>query len=275
MWGRTVLFVFLLSFASKYQATTACVHQDSVVVDGQRYVYLADVLIDTSAHQKGSLAEDWWLGLQWDRAINAPFQTEGVSSSSLASNRPLLQLERQQTMQNGLRRWGLRLEYFQPWVLRRSEVSEDVKGWIEPESAAISPLEQVILIPDSLAFERDTIAAPLALGNGLRLGVTLEGQKRKGWHPRVSLSCDVLRPKSWKLRSPGDPSKWPLGTAEDVTVLESNWRGRWRAEGGIVMDLWSRNTSQRAAVQMRVSAFATDRGMWGISLACMTSPTRR
>ena len=129
--------MFLLSFASKHQAMTARVHQDSVVVDGQRYVYLADVLIDTSAHQKGNFAKDWWLGLQWDRAINAPFQPGGVSSSSLASNRPLFQLERQQTMQNGLSRWGLRLEYFQPWVLRRSEVSEDVKGWIESESAAI------------------------------------------------------------------------------------------------------------------------------------------
>ena len=88
---------------------TARVHQDSVVVDGQRYVYLVDVLIDTSAHQKGNLAKDWWLGLQWDWAINAPFHPGGVSSSSLASNRPLLQLERQQTMQKGLRRWGLRL----------------------------------------------------------------------------------------------------------------------------------------------------------------------
>ena len=130
MWGRTILLVFLLSFAFRYQAMTECVHQDSVVVDGQRYIYLADVLIDTSAHQKGNLAKDWWLGLQWGRTINAPFQPGGVSSSSLASNRPLFQLERQQTMQNGLRRWGLRLEYFQPWVLLRSEVSEDVKGWI-------------------------------------------------------------------------------------------------------------------------------------------------
>tara|TARA_B110000003_G_scaffold68124_1_gene69183 strand:- start:18378 stop:19205 length:828 start_codon:yes stop_codon:yes gene_type:complete len=275
MWGRTIFVFVLVLCASSQEAFSTCVLQDSLVVDGQRFIYLAEVQIDSVSHSEKTSAQDWWLGMKWDMPFSEVFYSGGVSSSSLVSKRPLFQVERQQAIQNGTKRWGLRLAYHQPWVLRRSEVSEDVKGWIASESSAVSPLEQVILIPDSLAFERDTIAAPLALGNALRLGVTLEGRTRKQWCPRVSISCDVLRPKSWRLRSPGDPSKWPLSSAEDVTILENMWRGRWRAECGVVVDLWSREELQRSAVQMRVSAFATDRGMWGISLACMTSPTRR
>ena len=75
--------------------------------------------------------------------------------------------------------------YHQPWNLAEAEISPHVKGWVlDGDSPMLSfpSLQQVLLIPDSLAFERDTLQAPISAGHALRIGGSWERLSSAKWH---------------------------------------------------------------------------------------------
>ncbi|MGB1384539.1 MAG: hypothetical protein ACPG66_01665 [Flavobacteriales bacterium] len=250
--------------------------RDSVVVDGNRIQYLAEVEVDTAKRQATFVGEDWWLGLGWDVAVGAQTSPQPILTSHLPANRPLIYLERQQDLMSGKGRVGAFLAYSQPWAFSALEVSEDAKGWIRSEGPRPStPLQQVVLTPDSLAFERDTLMAPLASSHAIRLGVMWEGQPRGGWWPRASVSAEVLRPRVWELLEPGDPAGWPAVAATDTFREIRGWANRARFEVGGAMDLGESASMRRAASQFRASLYWVPGGPVGVSVALLASPTRR
>lgn len=257
-------------------ASGASEPRDSVVVDGSRVTYLAEVEVDTTRNEPLFQGDDWWMGVGWDVPVTFSNPEGSMSSLGLANNRPLLYLEHQQDRAGGRGRLGVFLAYSQPWELSESEVSPDVKGWIRSTSrASSSPLRQVVLTPDSLAYERDTLPAPLSSGHSLRLGLSWEGQNIRGWWPRVSLSADVWRPEVWKFMPPGDPALWQLAEAAD-TYQRIGWAaGRFRMEAGGVMDVGNATRFKRTASQFRASVCWVPGTYWGVAVALVASPTRR
>lgn len=249
--------------------------RDSVVVDGSRVTYLAEVEVDTTQGVPLFQGEDWWFGVGWDVHVGQPSSAD-FSTLGLSVNRPSLFLEHQQDLPSGRSRIGVFFGYFQPWALAEGEVSSDVKGWIESvDRRSSSPLRQVVLTPDSLAYERDTVMAPLSPGHALRMGLCWEGQNVWGWWPRVAFSADVIRPQGWILRAPASPSEWPDVQPQN-TFHETKWfEGRFRAEVGGVMDVGQAQMARRTASQLRAAVAWVPGTYWGISLALMASPTRR
>lgn len=249
--------------------------RDSVVVDGSRVTYLAEVDVDTTRGAALFQREDWWFGVGWDVHVGQP-STVDFTTLGLPAHRPSLFLEHQQALSSGRGRLGLLLGYFQPWALAEGEVSTDVKGWIESvDRRASSPLRQVVLTPDSLAYERDTLMAPLSPGHALRIGLCWEGQNIWGWWPRVAFSADVIRPQGWTLMAPSSPGNWPDVQAQN-TFHETGWfEGRFRLEVGGVMDVGRASMASRAASQWRASVAWVPGAFYGVSLALMASPTRR
>jgi hypothetical protein len=249
--------------------------RDSVVVDGSRVTYLAEVDVDTTQGVPLFQREDWWFGVGWDVHVGPP-STADFSTLGLPANRPLLFLEHQQALPSGRGRLGVFLGYFQPWALAEAEVSSDVKGWIESvDRRASSPLRQVVLTPDSLAYERDTLMAPLSPGHALRLGLCWEGQNVWGWWPRLALSADVIRPQGWTLMAPPSPGDWPDLQPQNTFHASKWFEGRFRAELGGVMDVGQAPMARRAASQLRAAVAWVPGMYWGVSLALMASPTRR
>ena len=250
--------------------------RDSVVVDGNRFQYLAEVEVDTATQQAAFFGEDWWLGLGWDVVVGAPTSPQAILTSHLSANRPLIYLEHQRDLGSGKGRVGALLAYSQPWAFSALQVSEDAKGWIRSESRRSSiPLQQVVLTPDSLAFERDTLMAPLAPSHAIRLGVLWEGQPRGGWWPRASVSVEVLRPRVWELFEPGNPADWPSATPTDTFQEKQGWANRARFEVGGAMDLGDSAPQRRAASQFRASLYWVPGGPVGVTVALLASPTRR
>ena len=276
MVGRIVIFVVICLCTAPMRASLV---QDSLVVDGIRFDYVSEVNIDSLLGDKlvPQNAWEWWLGAGWEVQASAASPTLDWLTSSLGSNRPNVFLERR--LHRGLtgRTWALRVDHHQPWTLRKDQVSPFVKGWIAGEDAAgASPLRQVVLIPDSLAFERDTLEAPLALGHALRVGVVWEGADVAGaWRPRLAIAVDVVRPAVWRMQFPQDPSQWPGLSSEDVLHEVGRWAHRVRIEAGVVSDCRRPDMVKRSAGQLRASLFVVPGQMWGLRAVLATSPTRR
>ena len=250
--------------------------RDSVVVDGNRMSYLAEVDIDTTWQSNPNWDQDWWIGVGWDFSSHPEVNSVSISTGALSENRPLLYVERQKIQPSGTRRAGFFAAYFQPWILAQDQISEDVKGWIlASEKGSASPVQQVILTPDNLAPERDTLWAPLRPGHAFRLGICLEGKKRKFAYPRGALSVDAVRPPIWTLQIPQEPSTWP--TTEPTQTLErAPWHaGRMRLELGAVLDLGLNVPSRRSSSQLRMSAYWVPQSTWGLTACLLVSPTRR
>ena len=253
--------------------------QDSLVVDGVRFDYVSDVNIDSLLVDKPvpQDAWEWWLGAGWEVHASAANPTLDWLTSSLGSNRPNVFVERRLYRGQTGHTWALRVDHHQPWTLRDDQVSPFVKGWIAGEDAAgASPLRQVVLIPDSLAFERDTLEAPLAPGHAVRVGVVWEGAEAAGaWRPRLAVAVDVVRPAVWRMQFPQDPSQWPALSSEDVFQEVSRWAHRVRIEAGVVSDWRRPDMVKRSAGQLRASLFVVPGQMWGLRAVLATSPTRR
>lgn len=251
--------------------------RDSVVVDGARLDYVAEVNIDTTTQASATVSREWWFGAGWDiRANSTPPSVASMSTHALATNRPLLVVEHQRRRRGDLGKVGAFLVYSQPWALSLNEVSDHVKGWIpSADPTAASPAQQVVLRPDDLAFERDTLLAPLRLGHAIRFGVCWEGREAQGWWPRATLSADVLRPSGWLLMPPEDPATWPLVESAD-TYEPLPWASaRFRLELGAVVDLGKSIPQSRSAGQLRATLFMLPGAAWGASLSFVASPTRR
>ena len=197
------------------------------------------------------------MGAGWEVHASAANPTLDWLTSSLGSSRPNVFVERRLHQGQTGHTWALRVDHHQPWTLREDEVSPFVKGWIAGEDAAgASPLRQVVLIPDSLAFERDTLEAPLALGHALRVGVAWEGAEAAGaWRPRLAVAVDVVRPTVWRMQFPQDPSQWLGLSSEDVLQEVSCWAHRVRFEAGVVSDWRRPDMVKRSAGQLRASLF--------------------
>jgi len=252
---------------------------DSLVVDGVRFDYISDVNIDSLFVDNSVLEDDWewWLGAGWEVHASTAQPTLDWLSSSLSSHRPNVFLERRVHHGHTGQTWALRVDHHQPWALNEGQVSPFVKGWIAGDDAVgSSPLRQVVLIPDSLAFERDTLQAPLTPGHALRLGLVWEGaDAASAWRPRLAVAVDVLRPKVWRLQFPQDPSQWPGLSQEDVLQEVGRWAHRVRIEAGVVSDWRRPDMVKRSAGQLRASLFVVPGQMWGIRAVLATSPTRR
>lgn len=253
--------------------------QDSLVVDGIRFDYVSDVNIDSLLVDKRVPQEplEWWLGVGWEVHASAVNPTLSWLTSSLGSNRPNVFLERRLHRGQTGHTWALRVDHHQPWTLKEDQVSPFVKGWIAGEGVAgASPLRQVVLVPDSLAFERDTLEAPLVPGHALRLSMVWEGADAGGaWRPRLAVAVDVLRPEVWRMQFPQDPSEWPRLSPEDVLQGVSHWAHRLRVEAGVVADWRRPNMVKHSAGQLRASLFVVPGQMWGLRAVLATSPTRR
>lgn len=250
--------------------------RDSIEVNGARFVYLADVSIDTTQGEVLSSFSDWWIGVGWD--VRRNHQVMGTMSTlDLVSNRPQLMLEHHLTLPRMGGRLGWNVVYSQPWRLAQEEVSDNAKGWIaEPGSGWPLPVRQVILSPDSLFPEPDTLLAPLSIGNAIRIGGFWEGQKRLGWHPRLGMSFSLWRPQNWLLHQPGPTfESWQTVNASDTFEAGSWWNGRWRIDAGGTLDLGQRHPGVRAATQCRMLAYWVPGRHWGVNLSLAVSPTRR
>ena len=276
MSGRTIICGVLWLCMVPMRASHV---QDSLVVDGIRFDYVSDVNIDSLLVDKPvpQDAWEWWLGAGWEVHASAANPTLDWLTSSLGSSRPNVFVERRLHRGQTGHTWGLRVDHHQPWTLREDEVSPFVKGWIAGEDAAgASPLRQVVLIPDSLAFERDTLEAPLAPGHALRVGVAWEGAEAAGaWRPRLAVAVDAVRPAVWRMQFPQDPSQWPALSSEDVFQEVSRWAHRVRIEAGVVSDWRRPDMVKRSAGQLRASLFVVPGQMWGLRAVLATSPTRR
>lgn len=269
--GMLLLGMFLCSCG----LAKAWTPQDSIVVDGQRLRVIADVRIDTSAWQTTPVESDWWFGVSWDiQASPLSASDARISTLDLFPNRPSLRVERQHVLRKGGGRIGVFAEHSQPWTFSADEVSENAKGWVWG-SAGQSFIQQFTLTPDSLAFERDTIMAPLSPGHAIRVGASWEGKAMGGWRPRAAVSGYAWRPFGWSLRAPGDPSSWMATDAEDTFMREAMWRARMRLELGLVLDLGESYPSARSAAQFRVDAFWLPGSIGGLCVSLVMSPTRR
>ena len=250
--------------------------KDTVSVDGHRLIYEADVRVDTTVQVVVPARTDWWIGLGWDVPTAQPSDWSGMSTTNLGANRPSIRLECHRTLARERGRVGAQVVHFQPWAFSEEGVSDDVKGWIVSSMNSNSaPLEQVVLTPDSLAFERDTLMAPLSPGHAFRVGGQWEGRARGGWRPRVAASVVVWRPGSWMLAAPGDPSTWMAVSSEDTFQPEGAWTKRCRLECGGTLDLGESYPGSRSASQFRANVFWVPGGTWGLAMAVVVSPTRR
>ena len=251
--------------------------RDSIDVNGAKFVYLADVSIDTTEGGEFKAFSDWWIGMGWDARQKLQMVEGPLSTLDLVSSRPQLMLERHLTSKSMRSRLGWSVAYSQPWSLMQDGVMDDVKGWLfEPGKGQAFSILQVVLRPDSLFPEPDTLLAPLAIGHAIRVGGFWEGEARFGWYPRVGLSLDLWRPKGWVLRQP-DPTfgSWEAVVASDTYDVEPRWNGRWRVEAGGTLDMGKRHSGVRAATQCRLLAFWVPGRHWGVNLSLAVSPTRR
>ena len=251
-------------------------NQDSIVVNGRQLTYVAEVNVDTLERQPVFKSRDWWVGAGWDIPVARPVMTSEFSTMELVSARPQLVLEHQLERSSGRARLGAFLAYSQPWSFDSSEVSTHTKGWLfssigQPGSG----VQQVALIPDSLAPERDTLLAPLSPGHAIRLGVMWEGKSNNGWYPRLSISTEILRPSAYHLKPPADPTLWPQVHADETYHPGTWYEGRLRFECGGVVDLGDSYWYRRSSIQMRPTLYWIPGLTWGLHVALIVSPTRR
>lgn len=249
--------------------------RDSIVVDGMRWNYLADVAIDTTKDAPVFFETDWWLGVGWMLQANASAM-DAMVLPDMALSSPSVMLERQWRLTSGKGRVGIRLGYHQPWMLDVDNVNEHVKGWIQQQPQAnTSPVLAVLLIPDNLADERDTVLAPIATGNAMSLGFLWEASMGTTWRPLLQLDMDVLRPSAWKLLSPPEPGVWSSIESEDTFEATSFWQSRLRIHAGMVWDLGRVNNRIRSSSQLRFMGYWAPQGSTGLQAMLVVSPTWR
>ena len=279
---RTAAFVCLvcLTHPSSFAMASTDIHggdsRDTLVVNGSRVAYEAQVAVDTLVALSVDAKVDWWLGAGMDLTQLQSFEDMDVPLTAVGTTRPFFRLERRHSGKKG--RWGVHCTYHQPWKLSESEISPHVKGWVvdDKDQTLSSPgLRQVVLIPDSLAFERDTLVAPISAGHALRIGGSWERVTSAPWHLWLAGSMTVLRPDSWRLASPLDPTTWRSTQATD-TYDNAGWLAhRFRLEVGALADVGMSHRGRRSASQLRVSLFADSSKSWGARVMLLVSPTRR
>lgn len=279
---RSVEFACFVCLAWSTQCASAStgvdgsIPRDTLVVNGSRVAYQAQVAVDTLVANSPVARVDWWFGAGMDLTRLQGFEDANVPLAAMATTRPFFRMERRHSGKNG--RWGVHCTYHQPWKLSESQISPHVKGWVVDESdhTMSSPgLRQVVLIPDSLAFERDTLFAPISAGHALRIGGNWERVSSASWHLWLAGSMTVLRPASWQLASPSDPATWQGTMAED-TYVRAGWIShRFRLEVGALADVGMSHRGRRSASQLRLSMFADSGKSWGARVMLLVSPTRR
>ena len=252
------------------------VPRDTLIVNGLKVAYRAEVDVDTLVNASLAAHVDWWFGAGMDLTWPNAFVQNDVPLSAIGTTRPFFRMERRHSGKKGL--WGIHCTYHQPWKLSEAEVSPYVKGWIVNEDDDVfssSGLRQIALIPDSLAFERDTLLAPVSAGHALRIGGSWERVTFAKWHLWLAGSMTVFRPTAWQLASPQDPTTW-RGTVATDTYAKSGWlTGRFRLEVGSIVDLGRSHRGRRSASQLRVSLFGDSPKSWGGRVMLVVSPTRR
>ena len=250
--------------------------RDTLIVNGSRVAYQAQVAVDTLVNLSLDARVDWWIGAGTDLTHRQSYEEVNVPLLAMGTTRPFFRLERRHSGKKGM--WGLHCTYHQPWKLSESEISPHVKGWVIEDSdhTLSSPgLRQVVLIPDSLAFERDTLMAPISAGHALRIGGSWERVSSASWHLWLAGSMTALRPDNWHLSSPLDPTTWRSIQATD-TYAKTGWLvHRFRLEVGALADVGVSHRGRRSASQLRISLFADSAKSWGARVMLLVSPTRR
>lgn len=250
--------------------------RDTLEVDGARVAYAAFVEVDTMTVVSMDPHVDWWFGVGLDLSWPSTFGEGELSLISMGTTRPAFRVERRHAGKQG--RWGIHCTYHQPWMLSEEGISRDIKGWILDNQGGLSApsdLRQVVLTPDSLAFERDTLMAPISAGHALRVGGSWERVSATKWHLWLAASISVIRPTAWLLSSPSDPTSWRGVVAEDTYAKASWLGGRCRLELGGISDIGKSHPGRRSASQLRVSMFVESLQSWGGRVILMVSPTRR
>jgi hypothetical protein len=240
-----------------------------------RWNYLADVAIDTTQNAPVFFQTDWWLGAGWMLQANSSAM-DAMVLPNLALSSPSVMLERQWRLTSGKGRVGIRLGYHQPWMLDVDNVNEHVKGWIQSHSKeSATPALAVLLIPDNLADERDTVLAPIATGNAMSLGFLWEAAMGTLWRPLLQLDMDVLRPAAWKLLPPPELGVWSSIELENILEIMLFWQSRLRIHAGMVWDLGRLSNGIRSSSQLRVMGFWSPQGSTGLLAMFVVSPTWR
>ena len=250
--------------------------RDTLVVNGSRVAYKALVAVDTLVSLSVDARVDWWFGSGMDLTRLQSFEEMDELLAATGTTRPFFRVERRHSGKKG--RWGVHCTYHQPWKLSESQISPHVKGWVVDDSnhTFSSPgLRQVVLIPDSLAFERDTLLAPISAGHALRVGGSWERASSAPWHFWLAGSMTAIRPNMWQLSSPLDPTTWRNTKAAD-TYAKAGWLvHRFRLEVGALADVGLSHRGRRSASQLRISLFADSAKSWGARVMLLVSPTRR
>lgn len=269
-----------LTLASPVALASPDVHvgapRDTLVVNGSRVAYEAQVAVDTLVSLSVDARVDWWFGAGMDLTRLQSFEDKDVPLAAMGTTRPFFRLERRHSGKKG--RWGVHCTYHQPWKLAESEISPHVKGWVidDSDQTLSSPgLRQVVLIPDSLAFERDTLLAPISAGHAFRIGGSWERVSSASWHLWLAGSMTVLRPDMWELSSPLEPTTWRSTQAADTYAKAGWFVHRFRLEVGALADVGMSHRGRRSASQLRVSLFADSAKSWGARVMLLVSPTRR
>ena len=272
--------VVCLTLTPQLAFASTAVHKgaprDTLVVNGSSVAYEAQVAVDTLVILSRDARVDWWLGAGMDLAHLQTFDGMDVPLTAMGTTRPFFRVERRHSGKKG--RWGMHCTYHQPWKLSESQISPHVKGWMLDHSdrTLSSPgLRQVVLIPDSLAFERDTLLAPISAGHALRLGGSWERISSASWHLWLAGSITVLRPDSWRLSSPSDPTTWRSTQATDTYAKTGWFVHRFRLEVGALADVGVSHRGRRSPSQLRISLFADSAKSWGARVMLLVSPTRR
>ena len=278
-WAEFACLVCIALISQSVLATAGFagdVPRDTLVVNGSSVAYEAQVSVDTLKSISPVPDVDWWFGVGVDFTWPQSFEQDFVPLSALGTTRPFFRMERRHSGKKG--RWGVHCTYHQPWNLAEAEISPHVKGWVlDGDSPMLSfpSLQQVLLIPDSLAFERDTLQAPISAGHALRIGGSWERLSSAKWHLWLAGSMTVIRPSSWQLSPPGDPATW-RGTSPTDTYARDGWFARRsRLDVGALTDVGRSHRGRRSASQLRISMFADSGKSWGGRVMLLVSPTRR
>ena len=270
-----MLCCLVTSASSSSLFAFSCSLRDSIVVDGMRWNYLADVAIDTNQNAPVFFETDWWLGAGWMLQANSSAM-DAMILPNMPLSSPNVMLERQWRLTSGRGRIGIRLGYHQPWMLDVDNVNEHVKGWIQSDVGEnTSPALAVLLIPDNLADERDTVLAPIATGNAISLGFLWEASVGTRLRPLLQADMDVLRPPAWKLLSPPEPGVWSSIESENTFEETSFWQSRLRMHAGMVWDLGRLSNGVRSSSQLRFMGYWSPQGSTGLRAMWLVSPTWR
>ena len=180
------------------------------------------------------------------------FEDMDVPLTAMGTTRPFFRLERRHSGKEG--QVGLALHLPPTWKLSRSLTFHRMsKSWViddNDQTLSAPGLRQVVLIPDSLAFERDTLLAPISQRSRPSDWRSWERVTSAPWHLWLAGSMTVLRPDTWLLSSPLDPATWRSTQAMD-TYAKARWFvHRFRLEVGTLADVGAGHRGRRSASQL-------------------------